>query len=299
MRLDTCYRAHDHDSIFVPRRSSGAARLAQVHQLAPSQSRDVPARLQWRSPQCAHQPGTVAKDKSSKQRAILQARHRCWHKVDMGDQNAAADVVQVLSIGLPYSHCSCGISKHALHVTMLHHRIRAADNLLRHQYDNGTIDFVTLRNGGLENRVEWGRRVRAGVHAWGLTPVDIPVGEWLPIFLDGVREIEVRLCGVEGKGWDATAFAIDKACVSHVALITKWLPPESIGKPLSRHWLPKQEPYRFLAIRGSEGLMMEAGADLHTVAADCVQPLRRVSVLSCVQDANLHKIFGNMPHKPC
>lgn len=29
-------------------------------------------------------------------------------------------------------------------------------------YDNGTIDFVCMRWGGLQNTIQWGRRVRAG-----------------------------------------------------------------------------------------------------------------------------------------
>lgn len=39
-----------------------------------------------------------------------------------------------------------------------------------------------------------------------------------------------------------------------------------------------QEPYRFLAIRGSEALISEAGPALHECAADCVPPLRKVCV---------------------
>ncbi|KAF5838610.1 hypothetical protein DUNSADRAFT_2519 [Dunaliella salina] len=101
--------------------------------------------------------------------------------------------------------------------------------IFRYLYDNGTIDFVSIRPGGVTNKLVWGQWVKRGVMSWGGSPADVEIGKWLPIFMEGVREYE--------------------------------------------------EPYRFLAIRGSEALICEAasgtGDQLLQCAAECVPPLRK------------------------
>ncbi|GFH28827.1 uncharacterized protein HaLaN_27380, partial [Haematococcus lacustris] len=62
-------------------------------------------------------------------------------------------------------------------------------------------------------------------------------------------------------------------------------PPRSPGQFLRKGQGPElcvrtnlaQEPYRFLAIRGSEVLIREAGQGLGQCAADCVPPLHKVA----------------------
>eukprot|EP00967_Tisochrysis_lutea_P138080 scaffold248687_cov22-Tisochrysis_lutea.AAC.1 len=63
----------------------------------------------------------------------------------------------------------------------------------RYFYDNGTIDFVSVRWGGVTNKLVWGQRVKRGVMSWGDYPADVEVGKWLPIFMEGVREYEVSV----------------------------------------------------------------------------------------------------------
>ncbi len=67
-----------------------------------------------------------------------------------------------------------------------------ANSIFRHLYDNGTIDFCTVR-WGHRNEVYWGALDRPGVMSWGDRPTDIQVAKWLPIFLEGIREYEVGL----------------------------------------------------------------------------------------------------------
>uniref|UniRef100_A0A7S3VMG6 Uncharacterized protein n=1 Tax=Dunaliella tertiolecta TaxID=3047 RepID=A0A7S3VMG6_DUNTE len=65
--------------------------------------------------------------------------------------------------------------------------------IFRYFYDNGTIDFVSVRWGGVTNKLVWGQRVKRGVMSWGDYPADVEVGKWLPIFMEGVREYEVSV----------------------------------------------------------------------------------------------------------
>ncbi|KAG1679644.1 hypothetical protein FOA52_006161 [Chlamydomonas sp. UWO 241] len=75
-------------------------------------------------------------------------------------------------------------------VTLSWGSVPAACSVFRQLYDNGTIDFVALRWGGMANELVWGARDlgSAGKRDWGPRPTDVPVGRWLPVFLEGVRE---------------------------------------------------------------------------------------------------------------
>ncbi|KAG2428536.1 hypothetical protein HYH02_014340 [Chlamydomonas schloesseri] len=108
-------------------------------------------------------------------------------------------------------------------------------SLLRTYYDNGTLDFVSVRwRGARADALAWSRRVdkgeegnvrSTGFTAWGSElPGEVDPATWLPVFMDGLREFE--------------------------------------------------EPYRFLAIRGSEDLMYKAGDTLHLFADALVAPLK-------------------------
>ncbi|KAG2427630.1 hypothetical protein HXX76_012281 [Chlamydomonas incerta] len=108
-------------------------------------------------------------------------------------------------------------------------------SLLRTYYDNGTLDFVSVRwRGARADALAWSRRVDKGEEggarssaftAWGSElPGEVDPATWLPVFMDGIREYE--------------------------------------------------EPYRFLAIRGSEDLMYRAGDTLHHFADALVAPLK-------------------------
>mmetsp|Transcript_33148 Transcript_33148/g.98656 ORF Transcript_33148/g.98656 Transcript_33148/m.98656 type:complete len:440 (-) Transcript_33148:238-1557(-) len=66
-----------------------------------------------------------------------------------------------------------------------------AASIFRHLYDNGTINFVSLRWGNHANEVTWGtRNAKRKVTYWSNRPTDVQVGKWLPIFLEGIREYE-------------------------------------------------------------------------------------------------------------
>jgi len=66
-----------------------------------------------------------------------------------------------------------------------------ACSIFRHLYDNGTVDFVTLRWTNLGNEVLWGVRGGPGRPVyWEKKPTDIEMGRWLPIFIEGIREYE-------------------------------------------------------------------------------------------------------------
>ncbi|PNW86730.1 hypothetical protein CHLRE_02g095115v5 [Chlamydomonas reinhardtii] len=108
-------------------------------------------------------------------------------------------------------------------------------SLLRTYYDNGTLDFVSVRwRGARADALAWSRRAdkgqegnarSSGFTTWGCElPGEVEPATWLPVFMDGIREYE--------------------------------------------------EPYRFLAIRGSEDLMYKAGDTLHQFADALVAPLK-------------------------
>ena len=66
-----------------------------------------------------------------------------------------------------------------------------AGSIFRHLYDNGTIDFVSLRWTNLGNEVVWGVRDQPGRPMyWQLKPTEMDVAKWLPIFMEGIREYE-------------------------------------------------------------------------------------------------------------
>ena len=56
----------------------------------------------------------------------------------------------------------------------------AQSSLFRHMYDIGSIDFVTMQCGGVTNSLLW----RVPLH-------DIELMTWLPVFLEGIRELQV------------------------------------------------------------------------------------------------------------
>ncbi|GIL59520.1 hypothetical protein Vafri_14278 [Volvox africanus] len=109
-------------------------------------------------------------------------------------------------------------------------------SLLRTYYDNGTLDFVAVRWRG--NRVDalvWARSVTKGPEEGG--PLTRTYVSWAP---EPPSELDVSV----------------------------WLPIFIDGV---REY---DEPYRFLAIRGSEELLLKAGDTLHTFAGSLVSPLK-------------------------
>lgn len=66
-----------------------------------------------------------------------------------------------------------------------------AGSIFRHLYDNGTINFVSLRWTNQGNEVVWGMRdqPRQPIY-WHREPTGMDVAKWLPIFLEGIREYE-------------------------------------------------------------------------------------------------------------
>eukprot|EP00955_Chlamydomonas_euryale_P065563 359264-Chlamydomonas_euryale.AAC.11 len=90
-----------------------------------------------------------------------------------------------------------------------------AASIFRHLYDNGTINFVSLRWGNHANEVTWGtRNAKRKVTYWSNRPTDVQVGKWLPIFLEGIREYEVRTgskAHLAARGWFASCAAV--SCV--------------------------------------------------------------------------------------
>ena len=66
-----------------------------------------------------------------------------------------------------------------------------ASSIFRHLYDNGTIDFISLRWTNPGNEVLWGVKGGPGKPVyWDKKPTDIEMGRWLPIFMEGIREYE-------------------------------------------------------------------------------------------------------------
>lgn len=79
----------------------------------------------------------------------------------------------------------------------------SAGTMFRKLRDIGTINFVMVRTGAVQNFVMWAKEARAG--SWeSKWSEDVPstiadeADKWLPLFLDGIRELQVGL--VVGRG---------------------------------------------------------------------------------------------------
>lgn len=68
------------------------------------------------------------------------------------------------------------------------------DTLFRHLYDLGAIDFAKLWFGGIHNSVVWGKQLKRGFSVWHDKPAVVDISTWLPVFLGGIQETQVRCC---------------------------------------------------------------------------------------------------------
>ncbi|GAX80796.1 hypothetical protein CEUSTIGMA_g8232.t1 [Chlamydomonas eustigma] len=66
-----------------------------------------------------------------------------------------------------------------------------AASLFHYLYDNGTLDFISMRWTNTGNEAVWGCKEKSGRVHWGQRPVDVEIARWLPIFLEGIREYQV------------------------------------------------------------------------------------------------------------
>lgn len=118
----------------------------------------------------------------------------CRAAVQQASYSSTITLTKTLSLGCrdPPFHKSTG----GVHLSW--ESVPTAQSIFRLLYDNSTIDFVTLRWGTMVNEVAWGLKgKKPGRVSWQESPkgLNLDLARWIPIFLEGIREYQVR--------WDA------------------------------------------------------------------------------------------------
>jgi hypothetical protein len=99
-------------------------------------------------------------------------------------------------------------------------------SLFRHMYDIGSVDFVAMQWGGVTNSL-----------LWRVPLCEIELMTWLPVFMEGIRELEVRTEYCLSGGVQASLGRCHALC--HVILAClRSLNPETIVRLHATHGWP-------------------------------------------------------------